>query len=200
MARSATGTRDPRVDAYIAGAAPFAKPILTHVRDVAHEACPGIVETIKWGHPSFEHHGMVCGMTAFKAHCVVSFLKAALLGDATLFRREVTTVADLPSRRDLVRLVKEAAKLNEDGITVPEEPRKKPSEERALTVPDVLTSALRKNRKAQATFDAFSYSNKKDYVEWISEAKSDDTRQKRLDQAIEWMAEGKPRNWKYMKK
>lgn len=200
MARSATAKRDPRVDAYIAGAAPFAKPIITQVREVVHEACPGIGETIKWGHPSFDHHGMVCGVAAFKAHCVLSFWKAALLDDATLIRREVKSVDDLPSRRDLARLVKQAATLNEDGVTVPEEARKRPSETRSLEVPDVLTNALRKNKKAQATFDAFSYSNKKDYVEWIAEAKSDDTRLKRLEQAVEWMAEGKPRNWKYMKK
>ena len=197
MARSATATRDPRVDAYIAGAAPFAKPILVHVRDVVHEACPAIVETIKWGHPTFDHDGIVCGMSAFKEHCVLSFSKAALLGDAGLLRREVKSVDDLPSRRDLAKLVKQAAKLNEDGVTLPAEPRKKPSEDRTLNVPDVLASALRKNKKAQATFDAFSYTNKKDYVDWITEAKSDDTRQKRLDQAIEWMAEGKSRNWKY---
>ena len=200
MARSATPKRDQRVDAYIAGVAPFAKAIVMHVREVVHEACPDIVETLKWGHPSFDHHGMVCGVAAFKAHCVVSFWKAALLGDAGLIRREVRSVDDLPSRRELVRLVKEAAKLNEDGVKVEGEPRKKPSDDRTLKVPDVLTSALRKNKKAQATFEAFSYTNKKDYVEWITEAKSDDTRQKRLDQAIEWMAEGKPRNWKYMKK
>jgi uncharacterized protein YdeI (YjbR/CyaY-like superfamily) len=200
MTRSGTVKRDSRIDAYIAGAAPFAKPIITQVRDVVHEACPGIVETIKWGHPSFDHHGIVCGPTAFTAHCVLSFWKASLLGDASLLRREVKSVDDLPSRRDLLRLVKQAAKLNEDGVTVPEEPRKRPSDASTLTVPDVLTNALRKNKKAQATFEAFSHTNKKDYVEWISEAKSDDTRQKRLDQAIEWMAEGKPRNWKYMKK
>jgi uncharacterized protein YdeI (YjbR/CyaY-like superfamily) len=166
-----------------------------------HEACPEIVETVKWGHPSFDHHGLVCGISAFTAHCAFSFLKAQLLdGTGDLLRREVKSVDDFPSRRELVRLVKQAAKLNEDGVTVPEEPRKRPSEARTLEVPDVLTDALRKNKKAQATFDAFSYTNKKDYVEWITEAKSDDTRQKRLDQAIEWMAEGKPRNWKYMKK
>jgi uncharacterized protein YdeI (YjbR/CyaY-like superfamily) len=200
MARSASARRDPRIDAYIAKAAPFAKPILTHVREVVHEACPKIVEMIRWGHPSFDHQGMVCGMTAFKEHCVVSFWKAALLGDESLLRREVRTVADLPARRDLAGLVKQAARLNEDGVTLPVEPRKRPSETRALDVPDVLTNALRTNKKAQATFDAFSSSNKKDYVEWIAEAKSDDTRRKRLEQAIEWMAEGKPRNWKYRKK
>src|SRR5215510_6512643 len=200
MARSVAAKRDSRIDAYITKAAPFAKPIITHVRDVVHEACPEIVETLKWGHPSFDHHGIVCGVAAFKAHCVLSFWKAALLGDAALLQRQVTSVADLPGRRDFLRLVKQAAKLNEDGVTVPEEPRKRPSETRALDVPDVLTNALRKNKKAQATFDAFSHTNKKDYVEWITEAKSDDTRQKRLDQAIEWMAEGKTRNWKYQKK
>jgi uncharacterized protein YdeI (YjbR/CyaY-like superfamily) len=200
MARSATAKRDQRVDAYLAGIAPFAKAIVMHVREVAHEACPEIVETLKWGHPSFDHHGMVCGVAAFKAHCVVSFWKAALLGDAGLIRLEVKSVDDLPSRRELVSLVRQAAKLNEDGVKGTEKPRKKPSDERTLKVPDVLTSALRKNKQAQATFDAFSYTNKKDYVEWITDAKSDDTRQKRLDQAVEWMAEGKPRNWKYMKK
>ncbi|HEY7188422.1 MAG TPA: YdeI/OmpD-associated family protein [Vicinamibacterales bacterium] len=200
MARSATAKRDPRIDAYITKAAPFAKPIITHVREVVHEACPEIVETLKWGHPSFDHHGIVCGVAAFKAHCVLSFWKAALLGDAALLQRQVASVADLPGRRDFVRLVKQAAKLNEDGVTVPEEPRKRPSETRPLDVPDVLTNALRKNKKAQTTFDAFSHTNKKDYVDWITDAKSDDTRQKRLEQAIEWMAEGKPRNWKYQKK
>jgi len=200
MARSATAKRDPRIDAYITKAAPFAKPIITQVREVVHEACPEIVETLKWGHPSFDHHGIVCGVAAFKAHCVLSFWKAALLGDAALLQRQVTSVADLPGRRDFVRLVKQAAKLNEDGVTVPEEPRKRPSDTRTLDVPDVLTNALRRNKKAHATFDAFSYTNKKDYVEWITEAKSDDTRQKRLEQAIAWMAEGKTRNWKYQKR
>jgi len=200
MARTATGKRDPRVDAYIDGVAPFAKPIIMQVREVVHVACPDIVETLMWGHPSFDHHGIVCGMSAFKEHCVVSFWKAALLGDPTLLRREVKSVDDLPSPRAFARLVKQAAKLNEDGVTVPEEPRKRPSETRTLDVPDVLTNALRKNKKAQATFEAFSYSNKREYVEWITEAKSGDTRQKRLEQAIEWIAEGKPRNWKYMKK
>jgi uncharacterized protein YdeI (YjbR/CyaY-like superfamily) len=200
MARAATAKRDPRIDTYIAKAAPFAKPIITQVRDVVHEACPEIVETLKWGHPSFDHHGIVCGVAAFKAHCVLSFWKAALLGDAGLLRREVKAVADLPGRRDFVRLVKQAAKLNEDGVKRSEEPRKSPSDTRTLDVPDVLTNALRKNKKAQATFEAFSYTNKKDYVEWITDAKSDDTRQARLEQAIEWMAEGKPRNWKYQKR
>jgi uncharacterized protein YdeI (YjbR/CyaY-like superfamily) len=199
MARSATATRDPRIDAYIVKAAPFAKPIITHVRDVVHEACPEIVETLKWGHPSFDHHGIVCGVAAFKAHCVLSFWKAALLGDAKLLQRQVKSVDDLPGRRDFVRLVTQAAKLNEDGVTLREEPRKRPSDTRTLDVPDVLTNALRKNKKAQAAFDAFSFTNKKEYVEWIAEAKSDDTRQARLAQAIEWMADGKSRNWKYQK-
>jgi len=200
MPRSATAKRDPRIDAYIAKAAPFAKPIIAQVRDVVHEACPEIAETLKWGHPSFDHHGIVCGVAAFKAHCVLSFWKAALLGDAELLQRQVKSVDELPGRRDFVRLVKQAAKLNEDGVKMPEEPRKRPSDARTLEVPDVLTNALRRNKKAQATFEAFSYSNKKEYVDWITEAKSDDTRQTRLAQAIEWMSEGKTRNWKYTKK
>jgi len=195
------GQRDPRVDEYIDKAAPFAKPIVAHLREVVHAACPEIVETIKWGHPSFTHHGIVCGIAAFKEHCALSFWKAELLdGAGDLIRRELRSVDDFPSRRDLLRLLKQAATLNEQGVKVPEEPRKRASEPQALTVPDVLMKALRKSKKAAATFEAFSHSNKKEYVEWIEEAKSDETRQRRLETAIAWMAEGKPRNWKYMKK
>jgi uncharacterized protein YdeI (YjbR/CyaY-like superfamily) len=200
MAKSSTaGARDQRVDAYIANAAPFAKPILTHFRDVVHDACPEVVETLKWGHPSFEYHGIMCGISAFKEHCAFGFWKAALL-DGIEIRQQVRSIDDLPKRRDLVRLVRQAARLNEHGIKVPEEPRKRAAEKPELTIPAVLAAALRLDKKAAAAFDAFSYSHKKEYVEWIDEAKTDDTRERRVETALEWMAEGKPRNWKYMKK
>jgi uncharacterized protein YdeI (YjbR/CyaY-like superfamily) len=201
MARPQMAKRDARIDTYIAQAAPFAKPILAQIRDVVHEAVPEVIETMKWSHPSFDHHGIVCGMAAFKAHCVLNFWKAPLLdGKGELFRREIKTVDDLPGRREFVRLVRQAAKLNEDGVKVPEEPRKAPQEKRALNVPDDLIAALRKNKKALAAWEAFSYSNQKEYVEWITEAKAEETRQRRLETAVEWIAEDKPRNWKYMKK
>ena len=195
------GQRDSRVDAYIAKAAPFAQPILTHFRDIVHEACPEIVENVRWGNPNFDHHGVVCGMSAFKAHCTYGFWKASLLDGADPpMRRRVESVDDFPSRRELIRLIKLAAKLNEDGVKAPEQPRARPTEARELEVPDFFKRALRKNKKALASFEGFSYSHKKEYVEWIAEAKTDDTRQRRIEAAIEWMAEGKPRNWKYMRK
>lgn len=193
------GSRDPRVDAYIAKAAPFAKPILDDFREAVHEGCPDVVETLKWGHPAFEHHGIMCGISAFKEHCAYGFWKAALL-EGVEIRREVKSAGELPKRRDLIRLVKQAAKLNEDGVKVPAtQPRKRASGPRELKVPDILTRALRQ-KKAAAAFEDLSYSHKKEYVEWIEEAKTEETRQRRLETAVAWIAEGKPRNWKYMKK
>ena len=196
---------DPRVDAYIAKAADFAKPILIHLRETVHKAYPDIEETLKWGMPSFMHKGIVCGMAAFKAHCTFGFWKHSLLVDKSNpdankdeeamgnFGR-ITSLKDLPSKKELMALVKRAVKLNEDGVKPPvrEKWKKAP-----LVVPKELTAALKKNKKAQATFDAFSYSHKKEYAEWIAEAKTEATRDKRLATAIEWLSEGKSRNWKY---
>ncbi|HET9294053.1 MAG TPA: YdeI/OmpD-associated family protein [Gemmatimonadales bacterium] len=198
------GSRDPRIDAYIDRSAEFARPILTHIRSVVHAACPDVEETLKWGSPSFMYKGILCGMAAFKQHCAFGFWKGSLIlgpdgrrADEAMgqFGR-ITKPSDLPSKRVLTGYVKQAMRLNEEGTTV-KRPLKRPKP--PLRVPIELKRALEKNRKARETFEGFTPSNKRDYAEWIAEAKGAETRQRRLAQAIEWMAQGKPRNWKYMR-
>jgi uncharacterized protein YdeI (YjbR/CyaY-like superfamily) len=196
------GTEDPRVDAYIAKAADFAKPILTHVRKLVHANCPEVTETIKWSMPSFEYKGGIfCGIAAFKQHCAFGFWLGDLLkidakaGKAMGQFGRITSLADLPGDKTIASILKAAMKLHDAGAKPPA--RAKPAEKKELVVPDYFLAALKKNKKALATFDGFSYYNKKEYVEWTTEAKTDATRDKRLAQAIEWMAEGKVRNWKY---
>ncbi|MFA6955097.1 MAG: YdeI/OmpD-associated family protein [Thermoanaerobaculia bacterium] len=196
------GKRDPRVDAYIAKAAPFAKPILEHIRKTVHGAWPAIEETIKWGMPFFDYKGPVCQMAAFKAHCAFGFWKGSLIlgrsekeSEAMGQMGKITSISDLPSKREITRLVKAGAALNDAGVVV----KRKPAAKRPLSIPDDLAAALKKNAKARATFEAFSASQRREYVEWIVEAKREETRTKRLAQTIEWLAEGKPRNWKYQK-
>jgi len=203
------GARDPRVDAYIAKSADFAKPILKHLRKVVHAACPEVEETLKWGSPSFVYQGIVAGMAAFKSHCVFGFWKYSLLStppggpsgeqDSAMgqFGR-IASLSDLPADRLITRWVKEAADLNARGVKVPRKPAAKAARKRA--VPAYLIAALRKNHKALATFESFSNSNRNEYVEWVTEAKTDATRRRRLETAVEWMAEGKNRNWKYERK
>jgi uncharacterized protein YdeI (YjbR/CyaY-like superfamily) len=201
------GTRDKRVDAYIAKAAPFAQPILAHIRDVVHEGCPDVVETMKWSSPFFDYAGSpLCAMSAFKEHCRFGFWKGRLvLGDASLGEDEtdggwarLTTVKDLPPKRTLLGFVKKAAELNASGVKV-EKPKKAPKGD--VEIPDDLAAALkqRKHAAARAAFDGFSPSHRREYVEWITEAKSDATRQRRLEQTLALLAEGKSRHWKYQK-
>jgi uncharacterized protein YdeI (YjbR/CyaY-like superfamily) len=198
---SDVATRDPRIDAYIAKSADFAKPILEHVRALVHKTCPDAEETMKWSMPTFMHHGMLCGMGAFKQHCAVGFWKHKLVvgddGDEAAMGQfgRVTSVKDLPPPRILAGYIKKAMQLNEEGVSIPRaraKPRPAPS------APDDLAGALKKNKTARAVFEAFSPSAKREYVEWITEAKREDTRAKRVATAVEWMAEGKQRNWKYM--
>jgi uncharacterized protein YdeI (YjbR/CyaY-like superfamily) len=198
------GTRDPRFDAYIEKSAPFARPILTYIREVVHEACPEATEEFKWSSPHFTYKGMLCGMASFKEHCAFGFWKGSLIvgaegksADAMGQFGRITRIDDLPPREELLRYVREAKRLNDEGVKVPA--RAKPAEKKELPVPDDLVAALETNPAAQEHFDAFSPSKRKDYVQWITEAKTDATRKKRLDQAVEWIAEGKSRNWKYEK-
>ncbi|MGH7163710.1 MAG: YdeI/OmpD-associated family protein [Planctomycetota bacterium] len=200
------GRKDPRVDAYVERSAAFARPILKRLRKVVRAACPEVEETLKWSSPTFMYKGMLCGMAAFKAHCVFGFWKDALLRDGAPANAggavldalgRIAAVSDLPADADLARLVKRAAALNDDGVKLPR-PKRKGA--RKLDVPDYFLRALRANRKALATFDAFSPSHKREYVDWVTEAKGEETRARRLATAVEWMAEGKPRNWKYVKK
>jgi hypothetical protein len=197
--------KDPRVDAYIARSPDFAKPILTYLRDVIHEACPDVVETIKWSSPTFDHHGIMVGFSAFKQHAVLGFWKAPLLKlDGKPVSREMesgagqfgrlTSIKDLPARSKLLRLVRDAAKLNEAGISLERKPR---PAARPVEVPPELSRALHRNAKARAAFEAFPPSHKREYSQWISEAKTPETRARRLASALEWIAEGKSRNWKY---
>lgn len=196
------GTRDKRIDAYINKSAPFAQPILTELRARVHTHCLDVTETIKWSMPHFEYKGCIfCNMAAFKAHCAFGFWLGELLkveeknGKAMGNFGRITTLSDLPSEKEFARLVKAAMKLHDAGVKIPA--RAKSTEPKVLDIPSTFLAALKKNKKAHATFEGFSYTNKKEYVTWYTEAKTDATREKRLAQAIEWMAEGKSRNWKY---
>jgi hypothetical protein len=187
------GKKDARVDAYIAKSAPFAKPILRHIRRLVHKACPEVEETIKWGVPHFTYSGNLCFMAAFKQHCRFGFWHGAMGRLGKIF-----AVDDLPSDAEIARSARKAMRINASET----KPRAlaKPKVRTRLKLPDELMTALKKNKRARATFEAFSYTNKKEYVEWIVEAKRDETRAKRLSTAIEWLTEGKVRNWKYIKK
>jgi uncharacterized protein YdeI (YjbR/CyaY-like superfamily) len=191
------GKKDPRVDVYIAKARPFARPILRRLRTLVHRGCPEVIEEIKWGAPHFNYRGMFCGMATFKEHCVFGFWNRALKierdsGAAGQFGR-IESVADLPPDGVIVGYVREAKRLADDGVRLaPIRKAKKP-----LPVPASLTAALKKKSGALAKFEAFSPSQKRDYSEWITEAKTDATRDRRIATAVGWIAEGKSRNWKY---
>ncbi|SRR5581483_59027 len=194
------------VDRYIAKAAPFARPVLEHLRELIVRVCPECEEKMKWSFPHFDYRGqMMCSMAAFKEHVAFGFWKAPLLDDPRRILAEegamgnlgkIRSMADLPSDRVLEGFIRQAMKLNEEGKTVV----RKKTKPVAFEVPDDLTKALKKNPSAKKTFEAFSPSNKRDYVNWLLEARTDATREKRLETAIEWMSEGKIRNWKYVKK
>jgi uncharacterized protein YdeI (YjbR/CyaY-like superfamily) len=195
------GKRDPRIDDYIAKAAEYSKPILAHLRELIHAGCPDVEETVKWRNPSFMYKGLLCGIAAFKQYCVIGFWKDAILFDRKnpnanpcAIPDRITNVGDLPSDKVMLAYIKEAARLNAEGIKIPKA-KSKPKKD--LVVPNDLLSALKKNEKAQSTFEQFSYSHKKEYVEWITQAKREETRTHRLATAVAWMAEGKARNWKY---
>jgi uncharacterized protein YdeI (YjbR/CyaY-like superfamily) len=196
------GSTNPRVDAYIAKSADFAKPILMRIREIVHEACPEVEENIKWGVPAFDYKGMMCGMAAFKQHCTFGFWKGSLIFpdkrdmDGMGQFGRLTKVSDLPSKRELTGYIRKAMKLNEEGIKVEREKKpKKPD----IPMPADLRAALRKNKKAHDAFEAFSPSHRREYLEWITEAKTEATRERRLNTALEWIADGKSRNWKYQR-
>jgi uncharacterized protein YdeI (YjbR/CyaY-like superfamily) len=197
------GKRDPRIDAYVAKSAEFAKPVLNHLRVIVHEACPEAEETIKWGMPHFDYKGILCGMASFKEHCAFHVWRGSLIvGDGAQeamgqFGR-ITRVSDLPSKKVITGYIREAMKLRDDGVK--NSARSKPKEKKDLVVPSELASALKKNKKAATAFEGFPPSHKREYADWISEAKREETRKRRVDTAIEWMAEGKSRNWKYEKR
>lgn len=200
----AMGTRDKRIDAYIAKSAEFAKPILRELREIVHEGCPDVEETMKWSMPFFMYKGMLCNMASFKQHCAFGFWKGSLILNGKQSKSveamgqfgRITSAKDLPPRKVIVGYVKKARQLNDDDVKVPSR-MKRSTEKKELVVPDYFTAALKKNKKALTTFEAFPYNKRKDYVQWVTEAKSDETRDRRLKTSLEWLADGKSRNWKY---
>lgn len=192
-------TLDPRFDEYIAKAAPFAQPILRHIRQLVHEAVPDLVETMKWSMPHFVHKGKnLAGMAAFKAHCAMMIHGDGRQGDAMGQFGKIASVADLPGDNELKsKIVAAAERIESEGTAV----RKKPAAAKApkadLPMPAAFAAALEGNPAAKATLEAFAPSHRREYVQWIAEAKAEATRDRRIAQAIEWLGEGKKRNWKY---
>jgi uncharacterized protein YdeI (YjbR/CyaY-like superfamily) len=195
--------KDPRIDAYIAKSAAFAKPILKHLRKVVHAGCPEVEETLKWSMPHFDYKGVMCGMAAFKQHCAFGFWKESLVlgpekkGEKTGMGSFgcIKSLAELPNEKTLIGYVKKAAALNEAGIKVPG--RTKPQKRPAIEMPDDFAAALKKNAKARKSFDAFVPSKRREYLEWVTEAKREATRKERLATSIKLLSEGKSLHWKY---
>lgn len=195
-------SRDPRVDAYIAKSPDFAQSILEHLRTVVHAACPEVEESIKWSCPHFLYQGkLLCSMAAFKQHCAFHFWHGAdVLGETGKEGMgqfgKLTSIKELPSKQELVAYVRKAMTLRAAGIT---RQRAAPVRKPPLKVHGDFAAALKKHAAARKTFDAFSPSAQREYVAWVNEAKTDATRHKRIATSLEWLAEGKHRNWKYQK-
>jgi uncharacterized protein YdeI (YjbR/CyaY-like superfamily) len=201
-------SRDAKVDAYLARVKPFALPIMEHLRDLVHKACPEVEETIKWSRPFFVYKGAILGnMSAFKEHCSFGFwgeeigsvlCEAGVLGeDGMGSLGRITSVKDLPPDKKILGWIRQAAGFVDRGeYTSPISARPKVVKAAVKTPPE-FDAALKKNKQAAARFAALSASCKREYVEWIAEAKRQETREKRIATAVEWIAEGKQRNWKY---
>lgn len=191
---------DPRVDAYIAQAAPFAQPILRHLRALVHAAVPAIGETIKWGMPFFENAGIVCHMAAFQGHCAFGLWRGGRVaktgkeGEAMGQFGRIVTLADLPPDSVLVAWVQRAAAFD-PAAEKAARPARRPKA--LIPVPADFRAELSRNGAAEAVFDGFAPSRKRDYLEWITEAKTAATRARRIATAVEWLALGRPCNWKY---
>jgi uncharacterized protein YdeI (YjbR/CyaY-like superfamily) len=199
---------NPKVDAYAEKVLDFAKPILTHLRSLIHATCPEVVEEVKWGIPHFDYQGdMMCIFAAYKQHCSFTFYKDALMGDARLrandgvpaakrFMGKLTSVADLPPDRELKSWIKEAMVLNVQGLKLPARESKTPKE---VGMPVAFAEKLQANPKVKKIFESKSASFQKEYKLWIGEAKTEATRDKRIEEAMAWIAEGRGRFWKYAK-
>ena len=193
------------IQSYIDKAEPFARPILTHLRKLAHLACPEIEEGIKWGCPHFSYKGIVCTMTSFQKHCTFGFWKGALMKDPHHLLKnteshsmgrfeQLRSLADLPSDEIIIAYIQEAVHLNKLGKKV-EKVREK--EVVSPPLPDDFAAALEENSLALETFHKFPPGKQNEYIAWIVEAKRDSTRAKRLTTAIQWLTEGKGLHWKY---
>ena len=203
MPAPSTPPRDPRVDAYIAAAPAYAQPILVHLRDVVHAACPDVVETTKWSRPFFDYRGSpLCFMSAFKAHCGFGFWRGKELdglpqqdgGEGMGHFGRLTSLADLPSTRALTMFIEAAMKLAEtDAKPV----RAKAPPRADVDLPADLATALEDVPAAAGHFAAFSPSARREYIQWVVEAKRAETRATRIATTVAWVAEGKTRHWKY---
>jgi uncharacterized protein YdeI (YjbR/CyaY-like superfamily) len=206
MATVADG-RIVAVDAYINKAAEFAKPILEYLRELVHAGAPGVVEEMKWSRPFFVYEGVILGnMAAFKAHCsfglwgsevgAVLEKEGAAQDNGMGTFGKVASIKDLPPRAKLVGYVSVAAKAIADGERTKAWSRPKVVKAEA-EVPEALAAALKKNKAAAKKFGSMTPGCKREYCQWIAEAKRDETREKRVATAVEWITEGKSRNWKY---
>jgi hypothetical protein len=197
------GSKDPRVEAYIVKSAPFARPILRRIRKAVHAGCPEVEEAMKWSFPHFMYKGILCSMASFKEHCAFGFWKGSLLDGTAAVKREgamgqfgrITAVTDLPAEEALIALVREAAALNDRGIKAPRAAKRGPRP--VPEVPAYVMKALKASKPALAAWERFSPSHQREYLEWITEARTEATRTRRLETAVEWIAQGKGRNWKY---
>ncbi|WP_025143206.1 YdeI/OmpD-associated family protein [Pedobacter jeongneungensis] len=196
-----------QIDQYIINSAEFAIPILDHLRNLVHKADARIEEKIKWGMPFFDYKGTICHMASFKHHCAFGFWKGSLMNDEYRIFKErseamgllgkITSFEDLPSDEILIAYIQQAIQLNEDNVKLP--PKPKSTEKKELIIPEYFMEALNEAPDALAVFQNFSPSNKKDYILWLEEAKTEATKIKRLETTLEWLAEGKTRMWKYKK-
>ena len=206
------GQLNPQFDEYQEAASDFAKPIMAHLRNLVHEQCPEVVEVIKWGIPHFDYKGeMMCIFAAYKNHCSFGFWKESLMGDERLkanpdlkavkrFMGKLTSLSDLPSDGELIGFIQEAMALNEKGVKLPPRQDAKPAKTSEIDMPEAFAEQLSRNAQANEVFQSKSPSFRREYVVWIADAKTDITRQKRIDESLEWIAQGKGRFWKYEKK
>lgn len=193
--------RDPRFDDYIAKAAPFAQPILQRIREIVHEAVPGLTETLKWSMPHFVYNGKnLAGMAAFKAHCAMMIHGDGKQGDAMGQFGKIAALSDLPGDNELKsKIVAAKERIDSEGTALRKKPATARSSKPELPIPPDFAKALADNPAARTTLDGFAPSHRREYVEWIVEAKRAETRARRIEQAIAQLAEGKKRNWKYDK-
>jgi uncharacterized protein YdeI (YjbR/CyaY-like superfamily) len=196
--------KNPKVDQYIDNAEEFAQPILKHLRELIHQACPEVEEVIKWGMPAFEYKGPLCSMAAFKRHAVFGLWKESLIPGMKEYIREqeamgswgrITSLKGLPPDQDIIKFIKVAMELNEKGVNIKRPAAAKKSVQ--VKVPDYFVQVLSKNKQAEEHFSNSSPSFRKEYIEWLEGAKTEETRDRRVAQALEWISKGKGRNWKY---
>lgn len=199
---------DARIDAYIDKSEEFAKPIMEYIRAIVHEACPDAEEGWKWSFPHFLYKGKILtAMCAFKKHCAMGFWLEAEMKTVKEYTKDrekngmftlgkIEKIEDLPAKSKLTAMIKEAMELTDMGVTL----KKTPPSKNSLPIPDYFEKALKANKKAWETFEKASPSFRKEYINWITEAKTETTRNKRMEQALEWISEGKGRNWRYEKK